>query len=117
MFYYQKFSVTHSEHFTPATFTQFEVSIRQVVEQLSSEPAAKIDMIISFVRDHRIECDLAKDHPDLATLISTRSLPLQLIEDLFEAANKNPVFKMELEHHIRSCFAIVSSLNVPEQKN
>jgi hypothetical protein len=84
---------------------------------LSSEPAAKIDMIISFVRDHRIECDLAKDHPDLATLISTRSLPLQLMEDLFEAANKNPLFKMEFEHHIRSCFAIVSSLNVPEQKN
>ena len=95
---------------------QFEVTVRQIVEQLTHQPAAKIEMVISFVKDHRIECKLVNDHPKLAALISTKSLPLQVIEDLFEAAKNNSVFKLELEQHIKSCFAIVPSLNLPQQK-
>jgi len=114
---YQQFSITHSEHFTPSTFTQFEITLRQAIQQLADEPAVKIEMVISFAKDHQIECNLVKDHPNLAALISTKSLPLQSMEDLFEAAKNNPVFKLEMEQYIRTCFAIVPSLNVPKQKN
>jgi hypothetical protein len=117
MFIYQKFSIAHSDHFIPSEFPQLQASIQQVIEQLTTEPDIKTEMVLSFVKDHRIDSKLVKDHPKLAGLISTKSLPLQGMEDLFEAASKNPVFKKELEEHIRNCFTVTSSVNVPEFKN
>jgi hypothetical protein len=105
---YQKFSITDKDHFNPSNFPQLETSIQKVVEQLAAEPAVKIEMLLSFVKDHCINSKQVKDHPELADLISTQSLPLQVMEALFEAGKKNPVFVMELEEYIRSCFGAVT---------
>lgn len=108
MFIYQKLSIADSDHFIPSDFPQLQNNIQQVVEQLVTEPAIKTEMILSFVKDHAIDSNYVNDHPKLARLISTKSLPLQLMEDLFEAGRKNPVFKKELEDHIRNSLTTAS---------
>jgi len=102
MLSYQKFSIRDSDHFDPSKFPQLIASIQQTLEQLDAEPAVKIEMLISFVKNHCISSKQVKDYPALAGRISTGSLPLQLMETLFEAARKNSVFKTGLEQYIRS---------------
>ena len=104
MFTYHRFSITETDHFVPSEYPQVQASIQHIVEQLSAEPGIKMEMLLSFVKDHCINSLQVKEHPELASLISTKSLPLQSIEALFEAGRNNRVFKKELEEHIRSCF-------------
>ena len=101
---YKIFSIADTDHFIPAKFPQVEASIQKLVERLSNEPAIKIEMLLSFVKDHSIELIQVEEHPQLAALISTQSLPLGLMEALFDASRQNAVFKTELEAHIRHCF-------------
>jgi hypothetical protein len=105
MFIYQKFSISATAHFVPSEFPQLEASIQQVIKQLAEEPVIKVDMVLSFVKDHSINSTQVKANPGLAGLISTKSLPLQLMEALFEAGRNNRVFMQELEEYIRSRFA------------
>lgn len=106
MFAYQKFSIKETDHFISFDYPKLEASIQQVVEQLAAEPAAKVGMILSFAKNHSIDSRQVQDYPGLARLISTKSIPLQEMEELFEAGRKNPVFIKELEDHVRSCFAL-----------
>jgi len=105
MFAYQMFSIADTDHFIPTKFPQLEASIQKVIEQLAGEPPVKMEMVLSFVKNHSMNSDQVRDNPGLAALISNRSLPLQLMEALFEAARKNSVFKTELGEHIKTCFA------------
>lgn len=103
---YQRFLVKETDRFDPANFPQLETSLDQIVKQLNREPAGpKADMLLSFVKDHSINSQHVVDHPGLAAMISTKSLPLGSLEDLFESGRNNPLFKQGLEAHIRSCFA------------
>ena len=105
---YHKFLVRETDRFDPCNFPQLQTSLEQIVTQLNREPAGpKADMLLSFVKDHCINSQQVVDHPRLATLISTKSLPLGSIEDLFESSRGNPSFKKDLEAHIRSYFATV----------
>jgi hypothetical protein len=111
MFLYQKFSISTTAHFVPSEFPQLEVSIEHIVEQLATQPMVKVEMLLSFVKDHCISSAQVEANSDLAALISTKSLSLQPMEALFEAARKNRVFRTELEHYIRSRFAKDSPVN------
>ena len=104
MFIYQKFSVSETAHFVPSEFPQLEATIHQLVKRLANEPIIKIEMVLSFVKDHCIQSAQVKDHPGLASLISGQTLPLELLEALFEAGKNNSVFRNQLEDHIRSLF-------------
>jgi hypothetical protein len=104
MLTYHQFSIMEGDHFVPSAFPQVDASIRYVVAQLSEEPGIKMEMLLSFVKDHCIRSVQVTEHPELADRISTKSLPFQPIEALFEAARNNRVFRQELEDYIRSCF-------------
>ena len=106
MLSYHNFSIKDTDHFIRSEYPQLEVSIQKVVEQLAAEPADKIEMVLSFVKDHCINSKQVKDYPVLAGLISSGSLHLQVMEALFEAGKKNSVFRTGLEQYIRSCFSI-----------
>lgn len=104
MLTHQSFSVTETNHFIPSRYPQLEVNLQEIVAQLAAEPECKTDMLLSFVKNHCIESKHVMDHPQLARLISTGSLPLHMIEALFEAGKSSPPFKKELEEHIRGHF-------------
>jgi hypothetical protein len=102
---FQKFFVGDGDQFVPSEFPPLKENLQQVNAQLANWPSVtKTEMIISFVKFHSIRSQEVKDHPELAALISSRSLPLQLIEDLFASCKKNPLFSKQLEDYIRGCF-------------
>lgn len=103
---YHKFLIRETDHFDPVNFPQLEGCLQTIVEQLNREPAGpKTEMLLSFVKDHSLPSQHVADYPRLASLISTRSLPLAVVEDLFESSRSNLLFKKELEAHVRSYFA------------
>ena len=100
---YPKFLIRNTDRFVPFDFPQLENSLQLLSEQLASqEPAPAADMILSFVKEQRIDSQHVKDHPRLAHLISTNSLSLQVMTDLFESSKMNENFRNELEDYIRS---------------
>jgi hypothetical protein len=104
MLNHHQFSVTETNHFIPSRYPQLEVNLQEIVSQLAAEPECKTDMLLSFVKNHCIDSKHVLAHPELARLISTGSLPLYIIEALFEAGKSSPPFKKELEEHIRGRF-------------
>lgn len=100
---YPKFQIGEADRFDPERFPQLETSLQKIVALLNREPAGpKADMLLSFVKTHSISSQSVVDHPALATLISTKGLPLGVMEDLFESSRNNPSFKSDLEAHIRA---------------
>lgn len=98
---FQKFLIRDDVHFVPSKFPQLEAGLQKTKEQLGIYPLApKIEMILSFVKHHSISSQLVKDYPELATLISSKSLPLHVMEELFEYSKQNHMFRNQLEDHI-----------------
>lgn len=100
---YVNFQIGDADHFDVARFPELQKSLVRITALLSGEPDGPVaDMLLSFVKDHSINSQLIVDHPRLATLISTKELPLEVMENLFEASRKNFSFRGELETCIRS---------------
>lgn len=106
MSYYHKFLIRETDYFDSTNFPQLDGCLQTIVEELNREPAGpKAEMLLSFVKDHSLNSQHVVDYPRLALLISTRSLPLAVVEDLFESSRGNLLFKKALEAHVRSYFA------------
>jgi hypothetical protein len=102
---YQTFQIKETDRFDPANFPQLEACLEKIVVQLNREPTGpKAEMLLSFVKTHSIDSQQVVDNPAVATLISTKSIPLGVMEDLFEASRSNPAFQKDVELHIRSYF-------------
>ena len=104
MFVYQKFLIRDTDVFDALQFPRLETSLQEVIVQLSAEePGPKTEMLLSFVMYRSINSNLIKDHPGLAALISGNTLPLQVMEDLFESSKNNIGFRAGLKEYITAC--------------
>ena len=103
MFTYQKFLIGDTDRFDSFNFPKLEASLEQVVAGMATETSGpKAAMLISFVKDHSISSQSVKDHPALAALISSKTLPLETMEALFESSRNNQPFRTALEEYIKS---------------
>lgn len=104
MFTYQKFLIRDTDRFDPIAFPQLNDSLRKTIDDLALAPAGpSTEMIISYARHHSINSKLAEDHPQLASHISEKGLPLQILEQLFESSRQNPVFQTGLQDYVVAC--------------
>lgn len=102
---YHKFLIKETDRFDPANFPELKTCLEQIVLQLNREPAGpKAEMLLSFVKDHCINSQFVLNHPKPAALISTKSLPLGVVEDMFEASKGNPSFRNNMKTYVRSYF-------------
>lgn len=102
---FQKFLIRNASQFIPSDFPQLEKSLREVVAQLAGKwEGPKAEMILSFVKDHSLPSQEVEDYPELAKMISTGSLPLHVMESLFESSRQHPLFRRQLEHYIKEYF-------------
>lgn len=98
---YQRVLVKDTDHFAVQNFPVLEASVFQLGEELKNEPLQEvIDMVLSFVEEHRLNGKLADEHLRLALRITSGALPLRELESLFEASKNNAQFKQESEEHI-----------------
>ncbi|HEV7333220.1 MAG TPA: hypothetical protein VGN63_19450 [Flavisolibacter sp.] len=103
MFMYQRFHVSETDHFEETKYPQINTDLKAIVLQLGdagSTPGAT--MLLSFVKYHSIDSKSVAAYPALASMISTKELPLSALEELFEASKQNPTFQKELESHIET---------------
>lgn len=99
---YQKLLIRDADRFDATAFPQLENALEKIVVALNREPAGpKADMLISFVKEHSITSTYVFEHASLASLISTKSIPLGVLEDLFESSKNNRKFASDLEAYIR----------------
>jgi hypothetical protein len=102
---FQKFYVGDTDEFDPAAFPQLTATLHQLAAQLINYPQGpKSEMILSFVKHHSMPSQQVKDFPEVADLISTRSLPTHVMEDLFASGKQNSLFKQQLETYIQQYF-------------
>ena len=105
MFAYQKFRIGKTDHFDETKYPQINTDLKTIALQLGdAAPTPGGAMLLSFVKDHRINSKSVADYPALASMISTKELPLSALEELFEASKQNPTFQKELESHIQTYF-------------
>ena len=103
MFTYQRFHVSGTDHFEETKYPQINKDLKAIALQLGNAAGAPgAAMLLSFVRYHRISTSSVAAYPALATMISTKELPLGALEELFEASKQNPTFQKELESHIET---------------
>lgn len=103
MFAYQKFLIKETDRFDASIFPQLEESLQETRVQLATEPAGpSTTMILAFVKERSMNAQQVKDYPQLASLISSKSLPLSVMEQLFESSRQNPAYQRELEGYIKA---------------
>lgn len=99
---YQKFLIRDTDRFDATSFPQLENALEKIVVALNREPAGpKADMLLSFVKDHRIASTSVIEHASVASAISTKTIPVGVLEDLFESSKNNRTFANDLEVYIR----------------
>ena len=99
---YHKFLVGDTDRFDATCFAELQKGLDATARLLADEPDdPKAEMLLSFVKDHSMNSQLVLQHPRMASLISTKEVPIGVMENLFEASRKNPTFRQALELHIR----------------
>jgi hypothetical protein len=100
---YHKFQIGEADRFNAAHFPELQTSLAKINGLLNNEAGGPVaEMLLSFVKDHSINSQFVLNHPRLAMLISTKELPVYVMEALFEDSRKNPSFRQDLEAYIRS---------------
>jgi|GEM_PF-2500342 len=103
MFKYQRFHIGETDHFEETKYPQINIDLKAIGLKLGAAagtPGAA--MLLSFVKYHSISSTSFAAYPALASMISTKELPLNGLEDLFEASKQNPTFQKELESHVET---------------
>lgn len=109
MFKYQKFLISSTDHFDPASYPFLQERIAFAKKELTTVPSMyRTEMLVSFLKDHCINSKWVADNPRGAELISSKALPLADIEELFEESKNCFVFKNELECYIKEQFDAAS---------
>jgi hypothetical protein len=119
MFKYQKFLIRPTDHFDAATYPFLEEKISFAKKELEAMPAAhRTEMLVSFLKEHRIKSEWVANNPELAKLINSKVLPLTDFEALFESGKENTAFVKELEAYIKEQFAVAPVVpHLPEEIN
>ena len=104
MFKYQKYLVMPSDHFDAANFPGIDENLDLIISELKDKPQDfKIEMLLSFLKGHSIKTAYADTNPQLAELISSKTLSFKNLEALFESSENNSVFRKELELYVKKC--------------
>jgi hypothetical protein len=91
MFTYSRFIIRNTDRFDPANFPIQEAKIsfaKNAFNKLSS--VYRTEMLVSFLKDHCIPSEWVAANRELAGMISSKVLPLEDFEVLFEAGKDGP---------------------------
>ena len=102
MIRYKKFLIKTDDHFNEINFSKLEEDMTAIKASISGLPGDfKNEIIISFVKDGSIKKEWIEINPSLSGLVSSKSLAIKCLEDLFDSSSHNEVFRKELETYIR----------------
>jgi len=102
---YNKYLVRSTDQFDPVNFSSVTDEIQLINEEtVSLPPLFKVEILISFLKDHSVENNFTRANPELTDLITSGSLLKGNIESLFESCRSNPAFRQDLETYLKKEF-------------
>lgn len=102
---YHKYSITESENFEPGNCPDVVNQIITLRDQLAELPQeTKINIIISFLKDHCINTAWINKNPGVANKMVSGTLAISEIEKYFESCKTNKIFLKDFENFIREQF-------------
>jgi len=107
---YNKYLVRATDQFDPENFLSVVDEIQLINEgTVSLPPFFKVEILISFLKDHSLENDWTKANPELTDLVTSGSLLKGNIKSLFESCRSNPAFRQDLETYLQKEFETTHS--------
>jgi len=102
---YNKYVVKEIDDFNESLFPEIVVDIAIIRKEMHKR-SHHLDpsILISFVKYHSIKTQWANANPEIAKMISSKTLPVVNMESLFLCAKNNLVFQKHLEEYIIACF-------------
>jgi hypothetical protein len=102
MFLYKKFSIGNADHFIPEQYAFIADDLALMIEQIKHIPSDfRADIIISFLKNHCLRCEWISANPELARLVTSKSVFSSKMESLFESCQSNSVFSRQLETYLK----------------
>jgi len=102
---YNKYLVRATDQFDPVNFSSVTDEIRLINEEtVSLPPLFKVEILLSFLKDHSLENIWTKANPQLTDLVISGSLKKGNIESLFESCRSNQAFRRDLETYLKKEF-------------
>jgi hypothetical protein len=115
---YSKYLVRSTDQFDPVNFSSVTDEIQIINEEtVSLPPLFKVEILISFLKDHSVENNLTKANPVLTDLVTSGSLLKGNIESLFDSCRSNPAFREDLETYLKKEFEGVHPQEKRLEKN
>ena len=102
MFLYKKFSIGNADHFNPEQYAFIADDLALMIEQIKHIPRDfRAEIIVSFLKNHCLRCEWIAANPELARLVTSKSVFSSKIESLFESCQSNYVFSRQLEAYLK----------------
>jgi len=102
---YKKYLIRLTDLFDVNNFPAVADEVRSIKEKITNKPPSlKIEILISFLKDHSLEEDWISANPGLTEFITSGVLFTGDIEALFDSSKNNPTFRDEFEKFLRKEF-------------
>jgi len=102
---YNKYLIRPTDQFDPGNFTSVTDEIQLINEETVGLPSLfKVEILVSFLKDHSFENNWTKANPELTDLVKSGSLLKGNIESLFESCRSNQAFRKDLETYLKKEF-------------
>ena len=99
--HYSKYLIKDTDQFVPFEFPQIEEDLDTLIGSMATLPSTQnTEMLLSFVKGHHMQSEWVNANPQLAEMISTKSLPVHNLEALFASSSKNLPFHKQLEAYV-----------------
>jgi hypothetical protein len=100
---YKQYLVAFKDRFIPTNFPLVMEEIKRVKREVDSfANLFKVEMILSFLRNHTIQAECIGANRSLASFISSGYLFTGETESLFRAASGNIIFCRQLEQYVET---------------
>ena len=107
---YNKFLVRPTDQFDPVNFSSVTDEIQLINEEIVNlPPSFKVEILLSFLKDHSLEDSWAEANPELTGLVTSGSLFKGTIKSLLESCRSNPAFRQDLETYLKKEFESAST--------
>lgn len=99
---FNTFIIHDNQRFTPQNFPNVVHELLGIKEGIAHIAIYfKAEIVISFLRDHRLQTAWIVGNPSLAKLVTSGTLQTSNLEGLFESCRNNKPFLKDLEDYLQ----------------
>jgi hypothetical protein len=110
---YKKYLIGANDLFDENNFSSVADEVRSINEKTNnSSQSLKVEILISFLKDHSLQDNWITINPELTDLITSGTLFTGNIEALFESSKENALFRKDLENYLLKEFTNADSVAI-----